>query len=67
MKSESDFYNQIKALLNNKAFDEAKNSLYTDVAKKNLSLQDLLYLQSVSHRYCDEVEHAIERLFKNLL
>ena len=62
MKSESDFYNQIKALLNNKAFDEAKNSLYTDVAKKNLSLQDLLYLQSVSHRYCDEVEHAIERL-----
>jgi len=62
MKSESDFYNHIKALLNNKAFDETKNSLYTDVAKKNLSLQDLLYLQSVSHRYCDEVEHAIERL-----
>ena len=62
MESESDFYNQIKTLLNKKAFVEAKNSLYTGEAEKNLSLQDLLYLQAVSHRYCDEVEKAINRL-----
>ena len=58
----SDYVNQIKALLNSKAFFDAKKKLFTKKAESNLSLKDLLYFRAVTHRYLGETELAFENL-----